>query len=322
MATVKEVKEAVLHSMREYSNSGEVINISDNKDYLLSVVPLINLYQREIATTTNKIQKTFEISQNMPTNQLGLIYWEENQTHTNADKSYVATGSQAYSFQVSGYSTVYVEEETAPDVWATLVTITHTPTAGEGFVTYKGLTGVSDIANKVRIRFSGLYRYAFRWVALFEELYFSADEVPKFETYVPYEMPANFFNLDEVEWTHEARQYGGYMAYKWQVYENSKKRLLINWYEKGEFIIKYFAYPTKITEPSADNVDEQDAVVLEIAEETIPALVHKIASTLLRDENPYMADTFSNLYDKSMDEVIGRSSYNQGNETVISTNNW
>ena len=157
--------------MREYSNSGEVATGNDVLDYKLSIVPLINLYQMKISIETKKLNKKFQIAQNNPDNQL-VNNWVDEEVHittgTDNDESYTATGSQAYSFEVSGTATVYIEEEIA-GVWTTLSTVSHTPTSGEGYVNYSGLTGVGDTTNDVRIRFSGSYRYAYRYVALFAD---------------------------------------------------------------------------------------------------------------------------------------------------------
>lgn len=321
MANVGYVSNLVIHQMREFSNSGEIITTSDNKDYLLSVVPLINLYQREMSITTHKISKKYEISQNMPDNQLGVCTWNENQVHTNDDISYEGLGSKAYSLQVSGYATVYIEEEIL-GIWTNLVTISHIPTDGEGYVTYKGLTGVSDTSNQVRIRFSGAYRYLYRWVALFSDNYFSANEVPKYEPFVPYELPIDFYMKDRIDWTYANQQFNDYAEYRLETYENNKKRIFFKYYEKGEFNVHYYAYPAFINPPNPDNVNEQDNVELDIAEEAIPALVHRICSTLTSDEDAYRSQRFSNEFATAMNNLIEFGNYEQGDQNIISNSNW
>jgi hypothetical protein len=318
--TVGQIKTGVLHQMREFSNSGSVQVEADIKDYLLSIVPLINLYQKELATTTHKLNRKFEISHNMPDNQLGKIVWNEEKIHANSDESYQALGSKAYSFQVSKYATVYIEEEIT-GVWTNLLTITHTPTSGEGYVTYKGLTNVSDVTNNVRIRFSGSYRYPYRWVALFADNFFDASEVPTYEPYVPYSGFINFYQINSVNYSHVDRQLGAYTSYKTD-FTTAEKIILINYYDKCELIVNYFAYPTLITEPTASALSSQDSTALDIADECLPALVHRISSTLLRDENAYMSDTAANDFQIAKAELVQNSEFEESTSGIVINSNW
>jgi hypothetical protein len=321
MITVGQIRKLVLHTIREYSNSGEVITSTDNKDYLLSIIPLINLYQRELAITTHKIKKKYEISHNQPTNQLGLINWNESRVHTGgADDNYSAQGSRAYSFQVAGYATVDIQEEIA-GIWTTLTTITHTPTDGEGYVTYKGLIAASDTNNMIRLNFAGDYRYSYQWVALFSDNFFSAAQVPLFQPYVPYDLPELYYMPDKVEWSHADRQLGEYSGYKMD-YNNTSKKILINWYEKGNFIVRYFAYPTILEDPNPDNIEASDALTLDIADECLTPLVLRISSNLMRDENAYLADTYEIMHQIAKAELVQNDNYEVGEQGVILNSNW
>jgi hypothetical protein len=319
--TVGDIRLGVLHEMREYSNSGTVQSTTDIKDYLLSIIPLLNVYQRELATTTNKMKRKHEISHNQPINQLGFIYWEENKYHTGGtDISYSAQGSKAYSFQVDGRATIYIEEQIA-GVWTTLETITHVPTTGEGYRTYKKKITASDTANMIRVRFSGSYRYPYRWVALFSDNFYDDSEVPTFSPYVPYDLPSDYFRLERVEFSHADRQLGAYSAYKTDELTAAKK-ILFNWYEIGEFAIYYYAYPAVLATPDPNNILASDSATLDIADECAPVLIHRIAATLLRDENPYISDTLNNEYQVSKAELVQNSNYDQGEQGIIINSNW
>jgi hypothetical protein len=318
--TVGDIKKGVLHEMREFSNSGQIQGTDEIKDYLLSIIPLLNVYQKELAVSTQKIKRKYEISHNMPDNQLGKIIWNEDLAHSNSDVSYSALGSRAYSFQVAKYATVYIEEEIA-GVWTNLVTITHTPTAGDGYVTYKGLTGVSSTLNLVRIRFSGTYRYPYRWIALFADNFYDASEVPAFEPYVPYSLPVGFYMKDRVQWSHADRQLGDYSAYKMDE-TTAIKKMLINWYDKGEFTIYYYAYPTVIADPDPNNTTALDSTMLDVADECLPTLVHRIAGTLLRDENPYISDTLSQDSQIAKAELVQNDNFDYGGQGIVLNSNW
>jgi hypothetical protein len=317
--TVGEIKTKTLHEMREYASGGEAISDTDNKDYLLSVVPLINLFQNEIATQQNAIYATYPIAQNNPENQLGTS-WYEGLVHSSEDISYSATGSQAYSFQVCGTATVYIEEETAEDTWTTLDTISHTDSTG--YTTYKDIITASDIENDIRIRFSGSYRYQYRYVALFAEAFPDDDSVPPYLPAVPYDLPTTFFRLDRVDWTHQNGIMENYAAYRFETYGKSSKRIYLPYSTSGEVNVHYYAYPTFITEPSASDLTTQDDTVLDLPDEYEPTLVHRISAALLRDEEPYLADTFNNEYFVGMNAHIGNRPQDNGIETPINTSNW
>lgn len=321
MSTVGQVKEKVIHEMREYSNSGEVTSVSDNKDYLLSIIPMINLYQLEFASSTNKITRKYEISHNMPDNLLGE-FEQENAVHTDDDITYSALGARAYSFQVSGTGTAYIEEETDTDVWTLRDTVSFSTAKSEGYVTYKGYTGILDTENNARIRFSGDYRYLYRWVGLFAENFVTEDEIPKYEPYVPYDLPTNLYQLNRIDATYAYQILTDYDDYRYENYDTSLKRIFFKWNVKAEFVVHYYAYPTVIDNAPESSIDSQDDVELDIAEEVIPALVHKIASTLLSDENAYMSDILSNASELSESRVISNSNYHQGRQGLINNSNW
>ena len=316
--TVGEVKAKVLHEMREYSTGGELISDADNKDYLLSIVPFINLFQNEIAMQQNALYKVYPIAQYNPDNQLGSD-WKEGLAHTDEDVSYSATGSQAYSFQVSGAATIYIEED-IDDTWTTLTTISHT--SSEGYTTYKGTITASDTSNDIRIRFSGSYRYQYRYVALYKEAFSSNDAVPPFMPYVPYSLPTTFSKPDRVDWTHPNGVMENYSDYRFEIYNNSSKRIYLPYENVGEFNVHYYAYPTSITEPSESDLSAQDDTVLDLPDDYKATLVHRIAAALLKDEEPYMSDSFNNEYFIGMNAHVGNRPQDNGIEKPVNTSNW
>lgn len=300
-----EAKRRVLQIIREYSNAGKIIEPSRNRDYLLSMPDLFNHAMEELATQGLDITKQFDVSINNPVNMLGLIEWNETKYHDKQDEEFYGTGAKAYSFQVGGTATIYVEEQ-INGVWTEKSKIDHVSTAGSGFVTYTGFTN-ADSANLVRIKFSGSYYYPFRWVAMFDQTL----ETPiKFEPYVPYEMPSDFYKLKSVTSTFPERQFGDYAAYKIEK-NRSKTIIYINWYEKGEVRINYYAYPAKLAVDN-NNLNINDNVELDISTERMIALIYKVASLLQIDENTYIssrADEYwriaTNLADENTDKDTG-----------------
>ncbi len=319
--TVGEVKTGVLHEMREYSNSGSVQGEADIKDYLLSIIPLLNVYLKELATTTHKLERCMEISHNMPANQLGLIAWNEGKVHTGGvDDIYSATGSQGFSIMASGRFSYIVQEE-INGVWTDLLSYTHTPISGEGDVNKKGKLTLTSVSNNVRIVFNSAYRHPYKWVALFSDTFYDDSEVPIFDPYVPYDFPSDYFKLKEVKYSYAERQFGPYAAFKMNE-TTSVKQVKINWYEKGEFFVYYYVYPALIPTSTLTNLTALDSTVLDIADECLPSLVHRIAGTLLRDENPYMADVLSNEAMIAKAELVQNGDYEQGEQGIIINSNW
>lgn len=310
-----EAKRRVLQIIREYSNAGKIIEPSRNRDYLLSMPDLFNQVMEEMATQNLAITKSFDITMNNPTNMLGLIEWNESSVHDDADITFLGIGAKAYSFQVSGTATVYIEEE-INGAWTEKLKIDHVSNSGDGYVTYNGLIQ-SDASNMVRIRFSGDYYYAFRWVALFSQNFSIA---PKFEPYVPIEMPSDYFRLKTVTSTYPDRQYTDYSAYK--IEKNGDKNVVyINWYEKGEIRVHYYAYPEKLTTDNT-NLNINDNVELSLPIEWVNALVYKVASMLQIDENTYISSRADEYWRIAANGIEDKESKDTGSHTVQSVTGW
>lgn len=223
----KDFVNSVLMEMGEYSNSGSLISESENKDYLLAITRLTNDSMISVATLGKTNTKNQNISHLMPENQLGFSEWNEELFHNDTDIIFSAVGSRYYSFQVGAASTIHIEEDIS-GVWTNITTINHVPTVS-GYQTLYGTITPSNIANTIRLRFSGAYYYPFRWIALFKE---NLSTTVKYEPYVPYSTPVDFYVLDSVDFLHANRQYESYGDYK---FNNATKEILFNWYTKGEF---------------------------------------------------------------------------------------
>jgi hypothetical protein len=326
--TVGRIKDEVLNLMREKSNAGD-IDVGDNvADYFISVPPLINMHQKTVARSCSKIKKIFEIAQNMPDNLLGTRTWNGEETHETIaidnDETFSSIGAQAYSFQVAGTATIFIEEETATDVWTILDTINHVSTTGQGYVSYNGAIGAVDLDNDVRIRFSGIYRYPYRWVALFADLFPTAD-LPIYEPYVPYDLPVDFYQKNKVEWKHEMEQFEGYSDFRFDTHSGSSKRIFLYYFDKGEFRINYYAYPIVVPDLDPGNQNypnEQDDFVLDLPDEACPALVMLIASNLKHDEDPGMSMNFKNDAYIELNDIQITDTSDQSSTSVINTYGW
>jgi hypothetical protein len=319
--TVGDIKKGVLHEMREFSNSGQIQGTDEIKDYLLSIIPLLNVYQKELAVSTQKIKRKYEISHNMPDNQLGKIIWNEKLVHTGGtDDVFSATGSQGFSITASGRFS-YVVQENIDGVWTTLLSYTHAPASGEGYINKKGKLTLSSTSNSVRIVFNSAYRHPYKWIALYSDTFYDDSEVPEFNPFVAYSLPSGYYQFDRCEIIGADRQYTDYTKYRLD-YTNTEKLIKFDWYEIGEFIVRYYAYPTVIADPDPNNTTALDSTMLDVADECLPTLVHRIAGTLLRDENPYISDTLSRDSQIAKAELIQNDSYEQGAQGIVLNSNW
>lgn len=332
---VGQVKNDVLHVMREYSVDGVVQ--ADN-DYLLSIVPLINFHQKVLARDTKCIEKRYEISHNKPENLLGTYEWSESEVHYDEDINYESQGAKAYSFQIADYATVYIEESADEETWTTLYTITKTMAlltvtdgvtpstttldGSEGYVTVKGKTNLSDDDYYIRIRFSGDYRYPYRWVALFEDNFYDDDAVPAYEPFVPYLLPTDFFSLKRVSWTYANQIKEDYNAYRIEKHTKSRTTIFIKWYLEGEFAVEYFALPAMITVPTIPDLDAQDDVDIDIPDRVVPQLIELIASDLLSNENPYLSAGLKESAYIGINNINDQDDASEGFRKVINSNNW
>lgn len=320
MYTLGEVKESVLHKMREYSNSGNLITEASNKDYLLSMIDIFNNTQMRLATTVNKISKNYEIAQANPKNLLGLDFSIDNKTFEGEDIFYEARSAKAYSFEVNNEATVYIEEYDGSE-WNILETINHIAENVE-FTRYKGLLTPSSTDNKIRIRFSGDSYYAYRYVALFGVTFADEDDIPYYAPYVPYDLPDDFYKLDYVDYERPHAKRTAYSLYKLD-YLNSKDRtILIKYDANGSFIINYYAYPTKFPfDP--DELTKYDDMEFDVPDECINSIIDETVSILLSDENAYMSDRSKRDYYISMNELQDNVNNNRGQRKVIdNTGGW
>ena len=333
--SVGEIKTDVLHRMRQFSKKGT--QLYDN-DYLLSMVPLINIHQFVVARDTKCIEKPYKFSHFMPDNLIGEYEWLEEEVHTDTDKSYIGESAKAYSLQIANYATVYIEESADQDTWVTLYTITKTlasVTVTDGmtpvvttldgthdFITVKGKTNLSDDDYYVRIRFGGTYRYPYRYAALFEDLFYDDDEVPEYMPWVSYDLPTDLFGINSVSWTFAHQQKKDYNDYRIEKHDKVERKIYVNWYEKGEFTIMYYSHPAKIDIPVLPTLDSEDATLIDIPDTAAPQLVELIAADLLRNERPDMSGDFTEQAYIGLNQINDSRDVNEGSKQVIDVNNW
>lgn len=281
-----ELARNVLMSIGEYSANGVLISDSTNKDYLLAMQDATNDSLTQIVTISKSKIKLYELAQKNPVNTLGQK-WEEFKL--DGEAIYTSSKGRAYSIQVGGSCTIYLEEEIT-GAWTVKDTIVHTHNAGEGYVLYKGNVTKTDKTNPLRIRITSDYDIPYRWVALFNEY---LESPVSYEPYVGYNLPSDLYQFNTVSLMESD---GTYEEYPSNLYEQSGKTLYLKYEERGEFKIEYYAYPELLT-VDLDNVRSNDDVELDLLEEYTTALINDVAGKLKAniDKKYAVGDRFANI---------------------------
>jgi hypothetical protein len=307
----------VLQTINYWSISGNLIDSTDPNrlDYTLRFRTHYDTCQKEIATTSKKIKKTYRVSQNYIPNQLSGDTFDVVQ-YLATDLTYSATGSKAYSFKVDNVSTIYIEEETAEDTWTTLSTISHTTPVGY-FTEYTGLITASDTDNDIRIRFSGSYPYNIRDIALFAYSFPSAGTIPQYQRYRLYNMPSDFFQLNKIIFKgnpSDGYSYNPTADFYWE----KRNVLAINYFNVGEYTIDYNAYPTDIDDNTLTTYE------FEIDVEAQEAIPFYVASHMMLDENGNINNKLYTMYQgklANLDDKVSNGATSISNTLFTSTTN-
>lgn len=300
---IGESKQLALDLIVESVVNGLPVPTAKNNDYLLLHNILANTAQIEIAKV-KKIHAKYSITQNPIANQLGDYEPFNIVQHLDTDLvDSQSNGSRAYYFEVDNVATIYIEEE-INGVWTVLNTISHI--TSDGFTAYRGLITASDIANDIRIRFSGNYPYNVRNRALYAYTFSSSSLVPSYTPYVSYTLPSDFMELNKIMYRGDNMVYDNYMAYKWE----GRRTLLIPYHHAGSFDVLYYRYPTAITSATADSVE------YEVDVEAQPLIPMYVASKWVAEEKPTMSAILFNEYRLKLSEL---SDLDIIGDTVISS---
>lgn len=241
MTTLQEVFDITMDLYDERPESG-TLNPADVLAYQVRAPGIINLLQAELIKSGD-MYKTFELSCSPIENVLGYISNFDIQEH---GKTYPATDlifetgkpCTAYSFEVDGEATVYIEDFTG--TWNTLATINVLDTV-TSFTNYKGIVTPTNGASKSRIRFSGSYFYRTINRALFN-MPLRLSQVPAYGPWLKITMPADFKSNDQVINEYPERQYSKEANSKWE----NNNIYYVNYYYIGKIRINYRPVPIKI----------------------------------------------------------------------------
>jgi len=300
---IKQVRDKAIILINFKSVSGNLILETDASyaDYALRIKSLIDMAQKEIASSARKIRKQHKISQKPIESQLTLTYPFDIQQHLDTDiTTQSCTASKAYSFKVDNLCDVFIEESVDNGLnWYVNQSISHTTPINE-FYEYKGIITPSQTYSLIRLRFSGNYVYNIRDIALYKYMFVNASAVPQYTNYNLYTMPSDFYKLNKLTLKGnrvDGNRYTPTADFYWE----KSNILAVNYYITGEYAVDYFAYPTTITDDTADTAE------LEVAIEAQEAIPYYVAAHLMMDENGNINNKLYAMYQgklANMDDTV------------------
>jgi len=235
---LSEIRDLAYKLANSYSADGVLLPLSDVIDMKMALTDFINTaYFKSIQY--DPIESVYSITQNCIPNLLNTYSSFNIVQHLSDDYGVSANGVRSYYFEIDHPATVLIEENIA-GTWTSLATINATGITS--FTEYKGLVTPSNIANEVRLRFSGSYPYNIRRVALYAYAFASVDDIPKFQPYVRYTLPADYISLNRIIQNSDDR-----LRQQMLDYSIEKKSLLINYYYNGSFDAYYASRPTPLS---------------------------------------------------------------------------
>lgn len=308
--TLSEMIVKAIKLTNNYSNNGQLVSPTSGnyQDYVLRMRDLANDAQLEIAKYI-KIPAVYSFTQYPVQNLLGRHAGFDMEQYTGTEKVYAACGAKSYYFEVDKPCTVYIEEE-INGAWTELKRID--VTGINKFTGYKGNLSLSNDNNAVRMRFTGDYPFMIRHRALFPHNFPTDDEVPVYKSYVPYELPDDYMELDKVYRWYDQRQYqvipGDYKL-------TGKKTIEINWFLTGQFDVHYFRLPTVIDDNTPD--DYEFEVDLQ-AQHIIP---YYVGALVIMDENQAIGSVLLQQYQNRLANLSGLTVISSVGE-IADVKNW
>lgn len=279
MFTAQNIFDMAMDLMDERLSTGE-IDENSTEIYAKRAPGILTMWQNE-AADGGDLYKTLEIDRRPIQNMFGFNGGLDVVEVSGADVSKECLGgAKAYSFEVNGGCTVYIEDFTGG--WNALATIV-VPDTVVSFTNYKGTVTPTSGANKSRIRFSGDYYYLATNYALYSSPFRDAAAVPKYGAWVKYEMPSDFKSVDTIVDEYPRGNYSHDTAFKWE----GRRDLYVSYNYTGKIRIVYKPVPAPITDLSQ---------TLEVDEIMSMSGAYFLAAHLALTDDPNIASFFNERY--------------------------
>lgn len=286
----------MLQHIREKTNKGQLIDASKIADYSIGHDEMLDTVQKEIAQYV-KIPAVFHVTQNPIVSQIGLLQgFDIQQVLPGKPKAYTYTGTKSYYFEMDNIGTATI------DINGTVTTTINNTVKGI-FTEYRLHTGAAD-TDTVTITFSGDYPYNIRNIAPYAYAFPTDDDIPKYQPYIAYDLPEDFYQFDAVVIKSDPRVYKIYTEMKW---ENNNK-VILNYYSTGSFDIHYFRYPKTIP------ADAPEDTKLELEEKGAQLVPLKLAALVVAEDKPDISNKLLTMYESQLANIANATS--QGTQKV------
>lgn len=213
----------------------------------------------------------------------------------NNDFEVYGSNSKAYYFEINNDAIIEIQKKDNNE-WVTIRTINHVSDTSGSYQTYKGL--IDNTENKeIRLIFKAEeYMYSVRNIALYNISFKNEDEIfnnTKKQKYNLKELINDFYDIVSIEY--EKEQKPGQYSSDYTLEEDGI--LIIDSKRKGNFIITYKAYPTKIT------LNTPDSYKFTQPSEMIALLPLYIASELYKDDDIALATQYRNQFEIELESL-------------------
>jgi len=280
----------VLKVLNKFSARGTELNPTKTADIRLKIQDFINAELMDLASTTGKIAAKKSYVQKPVCNTLAYDTSSIKQHLPDVDYAISLVGAKAYFFEAVGPATVTIDESIS-GVWTNLATITIASTVVE-MTEYKGLLTPSSATNTVRMNFSGSYLYAYQNYILYPYTFSSNALVQQHRPRFIYDLPTNFLKMNTLIVRKDSRQE---VEDKTYILDLTNKKISINRYVEGEYILNYWRKPTYITITGVDATD--DAQTVDVNDDGAYVMALGVASLVSAKNDPATSVLLNNLYE-------------------------
>lgn len=317
--TYKDIRQQTLKLLDEVNTAG---TIQTTGDYTTKIQDLINQAMVDLASTTAKIHGEYYIEQAPIENEISKDTSSIKIHLPGNDFSISLTNAKSTFFECTGPATVIIEESAdGGATYSNIETITVTAT---DFAEYKRLISPGAATNLVRLRFTGDYVFRFRNYILYPYTFPTEAEIQQNRPHFLYDMPTDFMSLEYVMIRRDARQYLPYSSYILR----SDKKMAINRYDVGEFLIHYWRNPTFFTFTGVEATDDAqvfgiDATnsIYRVADDAALIIPYYAAGNAKLSESDLTNGiTLLNIFEQKKVNLVTNSIGYQG--SVISVSEW
>jgi len=306
--TYGDTRKDALRLLDEVTSAGVVETTADNT---AKIFGFTNQAMKNLAETTAKIHGEQYIVNASVKNTLA----DDNSSIKtfkpgDADISASLVNAQSCYFEIIGPATAVIEEAVAgSSTYTALETITVAGTVNT-FTEYRRLITPTLATNTVRLRFTGSYVFYVRNYVLYPYTWPTVADVQQARPSFEHSLPSDFLALNNVMVKKDVRQFIPFVNYILL----PNKRIAINRYDVGEYIVNYWRMPTLFTYSGVEVTDDVQLYGIDtsgatptyrISDDAAMCIPYFVAGNILLSENnASMGITYLNIYETRKAEIL------------------